>query len=296
MLSEDVLALSTDERIDGFLAGQAIFLQSYQDEWLAVQGDSRVRVNCAPADHGRFSRLVMRDQSRWLLTSKQGSKLLVQYCAPVEVSAMQLELGIDELIADDLYGKQEIADKSIDLACRWFAEQFLVRGLAEGDWLTVARFSNSASKGGFQLLGKGWRADVEQRQDRGLLIKRLTRHSRRDGAFSLLIGQFAFCDASVAAVLNSASQQALLDAALRDSASYLELWNLYNDKEWQSALRQAETLRSLRFVQCDGGEDGRENVWRLTPKSQDDYREFRQRWRDLELPSDTQFDLGTERP
>ncbi|MBN0459682.1 hypothetical protein JTM49_36795, partial [Pseudomonas aeruginosa] len=92
------------------------------------------------------------------------------------------------------------------------------------------------AKGGFQLLGKGWRADVEQRQDRGLLIKRLTRHSRRDGAFSLLIGQFAFCDASVAAVLNSASQQALLDAALRDSASYLELWNLYNDKEWQSAL------------------------------------------------------------
>lgn len=296
LLSEDVLALSTDEHINGFQAGQAILLQSYQDEWLAIQGDSRARVNCAPADHGLFSRLVMRDQSRWLLTSKQGGKLLVQYCAPVEVSAMQLELGIDELIADDLYGKQEIADKSIDLACRWFAEQFLVRGLAEGDWLTVARFSNSASKGGFQLLGKGWRADVEQRQDRGLLIKRLTRHVRRDGAFSLLIGQFEFRDASVAAVLNSASQQALLDAALRDNASYLELWNLYNDKEWQSALQQAETLRSLRFVQCEGGEDGRENVWRLTPKSQDDYREFRQRWRNLELPSDTQFDLGTERP
>ncbi|ELN4703286.1 hypothetical protein RZ740_004806, partial [Escherichia coli] len=215
---------------------------------------------------------------------------------PVEVSAMRLELGVDELIADDLYGKQEIADNSIDLACRWFVDQFLVRGLNEGDWLTVARFSNSASKGGFQLLGKGWRADVEQRQDRGLLIKRLTRQSRRDGAFSLLIGQFEFRDASVAAVLNSASQQALLDAALRDSASYLELWNLYNDKEWQSALQRAETLRSLRFVQCEGAEDGRENVWRLTPKSQDDYREFRQRWRNLELPSDTQFDLGIERP
>ncbi|GJN55079.1 DEAD/DEAH box helicase [Pseudomonas tohonis] len=296
MLSEDVLALFTDERIDGFLVGQAIFLQSYQDEWLAVQGDARIRVNCAPSDNGLFSRLVLRDQVRWLLTSTQGDKLLVQYCAPVEVSAMRLELGVDELIADDLYGKQEIADNSIDLACRWFVDQFLVRGLNEGDWLTVARFSNSASKGGFQLLGKGWRADVEQRQDRGLLIKRLTRQSRRDGAFSLLIGQFEFRDASVAAVLNSASQQALLDAALRDSASYLELWNLYNDKEWQSALQRAETLRSLRFVQCEGAEDGRENVWRLTPKSQDDYREFRQRWRNLELPSDTQFDLGIERP
>ncbi|MEA9426162.1 DEAD/DEAH box helicase [Aeromonas caviae] len=296
LLSEDVLALFTDEQIDGFQAGQVIFLQSYQDEWLAIQGDLRVRVNCAPTDHGLFSRLVIRDQSRWLLTSKQSCQLLVQYCAPVEVSTMQLELGVDELITDDLYGKQEIADKSIDLACRWFAEQFLVRGQAEGDWLTVARFSNSASKGGFQLLGNGWRADVEQRQDRGLLIKRLTRHLRRDSAFSLLIGQFEFRDASVVAVLNSGSQQAILDTALRDNASYLELWNLYNDKEWQSALQQAESLRSLRFVQCEGGEDGRENLWRLTPKSQDDYREFRQRWRNLELPSDTQFDLGTERP
>lgn len=296
MLSEDVLALTTDERIDGFQTGQAIFLQSYQDEWLVVQGDSRIRVNCALAEHDFFSRLVLRDQVRWLLTSKQGGKLLVQYCAPVEVSAMQLEMGLDELIADDLYGKQEIADKSIDLACRWFAEQFLVRGLSEGDWLTVARFSNSASKGGFQLLGKGWRADVEQGLDRGLLIKRVIRQSRRDGAFSLLVGQFEFRDASVAAVLNSASQQALLDAALRDSASYLELWNLYNDKEWQGALMKAETLRSLRVVQWEGVEDGRENVWRLTLKSQDDYREFKERWRNLELPADTQFDLGTEQP
>jgi len=296
MLSEDVLALSTDEPIDGFQTGRAIFLQNYQDEWLAVQGDSRIRVNSAPTDHGLFSRLVLCDQVRWQLTSKQNGKLLVQYCAPVEVSTMQLELGIDELIADDLYSKQEIADKSIDLACRWFAEQFLVRGLSEGDWLTVARFSNSTSRGGFQLLGKGWRADVEQGQDRELLIKRVTRHSRRGNAFSLLIGQFEFRDASVAAVLSSASQQALLDAALRDSASYLELWNLYNDKEWQSALKQAETLRSLRFVQWEGVEDGRENVWRLTPKSQDDYREFRERWRNLELPADTQVDLGTERP
>lgn len=296
MLSEDVLVLSTDERIDGLQAGQAILIQAYQDEWLAVQGDSRIKVNSAPADHGLFSRLVLRDQVRWLLTSKHNGKLLVQYCAPVEVSPMQLELGIDELIADDLYGKQEIADKNIDLACRWFAEQFLVHGLAEGDWLTIARFSNNASKGGFQLIGKGWRADVEQGQNRGLLIKRVTRHLRRDGAYSLLIGQFEFRDVSVAAVLNSASQQALLDAALRDSASYLELWNLYNDKEWQSALKVAETLRSLRFVQWEGAEDGRENVWCLTPKSQDDYREFRERWRNLELPTGTQVDLSAERP
>ncbi len=297
MLSEDVLVLSTDERIDSFQAGKAIFLQTYQDEWLAVQGDERIKVSCSANDQNLFSRLVLRDQVRWLLTSKQGStKLLVQYCAPVEVSAMQLEIGVDELIADDLFSKREITDKSIDLACRWLADQFLVSDLAEGYWLTITHFINSASKGGFQLIGKGWRADVEQQQDHGLLIKRITRQTRREGGFSLLIGQSKFRDVSVVAVLNSASQKALLDAALRDSASYLELWNLYNDKEWHGALQKAETLRSLRIFQWEGIEEGRGNIWRLTPKSQDDYREFRERWRSLELQADAQVDLGVEPP
>ncbi|MCL5042056.1 MAG: AAA domain-containing protein [Gammaproteobacteria bacterium] len=296
LLSEDVLVLSSDESTDGFQVGQAMLLQAYQDEWLAVQKDERIRVSCARADHGLFSRLVLRDQTRWLLTSKQADKLLVQYCAPVEISAMELELGVDELIVEDLYSKQEIPDQRIELACDWLAETFLVRDQAEGDWLTVARFSNSTSRGAFQLVGKGWRADVQQGADQGLLIKRITRHTRRDGAFSLLLGQFAFRDASVAAVLASPGYRAALDAALRDSASYLELWNLYNDREWQTALTQAETLRALRFVEWEGHEEGRENVWRLTPASLDDYREFRSRWRNLDLAAGTQVDLSVDRP
>ncbi|BAW26519.1 hypothetical protein [Pseudomonas putida] len=57
MLSEDVLILSTDERIDRFQIGQAIFIQAYQDEWLAVQGDERVKVSCSSADQD-LSRLL----------------------------------------------------------------------------------------------------------------------------------------------------------------------------------------------------------------------------------------------
>lgn len=295
-LSENVLILKTDEPTDGFQVGQAIDIQSYQDEWLAVQQGQQIRVSCAANDAALFGRLVLRDQTRWLLTSKQSSKLLVQYCAPVEISTMECELGVDELIAEDLYTKQEIPDNSIDLACKWLEETFIVNGLAEGEWLTVARFSNNTARGNFQLLGKGWRADVEQNTNRGLLIKRITRNSRRDGAFSLLIGRFSFIDASVAAALTSASQKAMLDAALRDSASYLELWNLYNDKEWQAALERAETLRALRFMQWESAEEGRDNIWRLMPKSQDDYREFRERWRNLELTVDSQVDLGVDPP
>lgn len=295
-LSENVLILKTNEHTDGFQVGQAIDLQFYQDEWLAVQQGQQIRVNCAANDAALFGSLVLRDQTRWLLTSKNNGKLLVQYCAPVEISTMECELGVDELIAEDLYTKQAIPNNSINLACQWLAETFLVNGLPEGEWLTVARFSNSTARGDFQLLGKGWRADVEQNTNRGLLIKRITRNSHRDGAFSLLIGRFSFIDASVAAALTNASQKAMLDAALRDSASYLELWNLYNDKEWQAALEQAETLRALRFMQWESAEEGRDNIWKLMPKSQDDYRGFRERWRNLELTADSQVDLGVDPP
>lgn len=296
LMSEDILSLKTDEATTGLRARQVITFQAYGEGWLAVQGDQCLSVRCAHADRELFSRLVMRDQVRWLLTDKADNGLQVQYCTPVEVTPMQLELGIDERIADDLFARQQIASSDIELACRWFSEKFVVSDQAEGDWLTVARFSNRTAKGGFQLLGNGWRADVERSPDRGLLIKRVTGHLSRDSGFSLLVGHFAFRDISVAAVLNSPSQQALLDAALRDSASYLELWNLYNDKEWQSELNKAETLGALRFVKCVGTEAGRENVWHLTPRSPEEYREFRKRWRALDLPARTQCDLGLELP
>ncbi|WNL42739.1 AAA domain-containing protein [Halomonas sp. PAMB 3264] len=295
LFSEDLLTLTSKEDMSRFRPGHKIQLQPYSDNWMAVQGDARVIVNCNPVDRILFERLAQRDQVQWLLTTTRKGQLLVQYCAPVEVTPMDLELGLDELIVEDLYSKREIGGNNIELACRWFESQFVVD--AEGEyWLTIAKFSNRTAKGGFQLLGKGWRADVERRDEGALLIKRVTRHKGNDSAFSLLTGDFTFVDASVAAVLSSGSQQAILDATLRDNESYLELWNLYNDKEWQNALKQAETLRSLRFVDWETFEDGRENAWRLIPRTPDDYREFRDRWTGLDLSSNTQVDIGINPP
>lgn len=296
LFSKDILILTTDEDINSLSVGQAVSLQTYQDAWLLCQDDVQVVVHCELADQELLSRLILRDQTRWLLTSTRKGQLLLQYAMPVEVSSLAFELGVDELLAEDLYDKHETKDNTIASACQWFAEVFLVKGMDEGDWLAVARFANTASKGGFRLLGKGWRADVELGLDGRRLIKRVTRHNRQDSAFSLLLGQFDFVDASVAAIIQSASQQALLEAALRDNGSYLELWKLYDEKEWQTAQKKAEDLRTLRFVACIGFEDGRDNAWRLTPKSEEHYREFRERWRELDLPSDTQVDLGVQRP
>ncbi len=295
LFAEDLLTLISREDLNGFQTGLPVHLQSYGDEWMAVQGDVHVTVGCSPADRESFERLALRDQVKWLLRTKQKGLLRVQYCMPVEISHIDLEVGVDELIVEDLFAKQEIPDKEMGQACDWFKQHFVVETGTEY-WLPIARFNNRTVKGGFQLLGQGWRADVERKNDGALLVKRVTRHVRRDSAFSLLVGQFSFMDVSVSAVLKSGSQQVLLDAALRDNASYLELWNLYNDKEWLNALKQAETLRSLKFVDCVPFEDGRENAWKLTPRTMDDYREFRERWVGLDLPSNTQVDIGASPP
>ena len=187
LFSEDLLTLTSQEELSAFRTGLAIQFQAYGDEWMAVQGDVRVTANTSPTDRVLFERLVLRDQVKWLLTAKQKGQLLVQYCAPVEVSHMGLEIGVDELIVEDLYAKQEIPGKDISQACDWLAQHFVVEADAEY-WLPIARFNNRAAKGGFQLLGHGWRADVERKDDGALLVKRVTRHVRRDSAFSFLVG------------------------------------------------------------------------------------------------------------
>lgn len=294
----DVLSLSTTEETQSLRVNEAITVQRYQDDWLVVQGDERIVVTCNPSQSTLFGPLASRDQVRWMLAVCKKNQLQVQYCAPADVSAMNLEFRVDGLIADSLYTHQEIGQNDVEQACQWMQEQFVVKGALEGYWLALSRFNNTAAKtkGSFQVLGMGWRADIERTADGALLVKRVARHVRRSDSFSLLVGDFAFRDASVAAQLNSPAQQALLNAMLRDSAGYLELWNLYNDKEWQRALQQAQTLKALRFVRYESFQNGRENAWRLWPKSLEAYQLFCERHKGLDLSRDTQFDLGDAPP
>lgn len=292
----DVLSLSTTEDAQGLRVNEAFTVQRYQDDWLVVQGDERIAVTCNPSQSTLFGPLALRDQVRWMLAACKKNQLQVQYCAPADVSAMNLEFRVDGLIADSLYTHQEIAQNDVEQACQWMQEQFVVKGALEGDWLALSRFNNTAAKGSFQVLGMGWRADIERTADGALLVKRVARHVWRNDSFSLLVGDFAFCDASVAAQLNSPAQQAVLNATLRDNAGYLELWSLYNDKEWQRALQQAQDLKALRFIRYEGFQNGRENAWRLWPKSQEAFQDFCKRHKALDLPRDTQFDLGEVPP
>lgn len=302
----DVINLISEEDPSGLQENHSVQLMAYNGEWLLQQVDTRVAVSCIK-DTRLLESLVQRDQTRWMLAQtqkqKQKNTLQLQYLAPVEITRLDLQLGVDGLISDDLFTKNEIRENSIEQACKWLNEHFVVvshnpsgSGNTEERWLTISRFSNSGSGNGFQLLGKGWRADVEDEQDGRYLIKRITRHPRRDSAFSLLIGTFSFADVSATAALQSATHRAMLSAALRDNGSYLELWNLYNDKEWAIALKRAETLKALRFTHSEAFEDGRTNRWRIWPTSAEAYKEYRERWSSLDIQKSEQVDLSFQSP
>ena len=308
--SHDLINLKSDEDLTSLNVNQAVELIEYNGDWLLQQGAECLAVTCSKLDRPLFATLVNRDQTQWMLAQKQNKTLQLQYLAPVEMTNLDIELGIDGLVSDDLFTKNEIPENTIELACDWVAENFVTIFNNTGNkqenneknqqnWLTISRFSNSSfdsTGNGFQLLGNGWRADVEAERGGRYLIKRITRHSRRDGSFSLLVGSFTFTDASSAAVLQSATHKASLEAALRDNGSYLELWNLYNDKEWAGALKQAETLKALRFSHTEAFEDGRVNCWKIWPKSEEAYQEFRNRWKSLEIVKGSQVDLSIEAP
>jgi hypothetical protein len=301
----DLINLEASEDISSLQESQPVQLQTYGDGWLLKQGAEIIPVYSTKQDKSLLTSLVLRDQTQWLLAQIQtnNNRIQLQYVAPAEVQKLDLQLGVDGLISDDLFTKNEISENNIEQACQWLNEHFVVTTtVATGNvpekqhWLTISRFSNQADSNTFQLLGKGWRADVEQQKDGKYLIKRITRHRRQDSAFSLLIGEFSFADVSVTAAINSAVYQAQLQAALRDNGSYLELWNLYNDKEWQNELKRAETLKTLRFTHAESFEDGRINRWRIWPKSTEAYREFRERWNHLNLDRNQQVDLSNQPP
>ena len=301
----DIINLEASEDISGLQENQPVHLQTDREGWLLQQGTEIIPVSCNKQDKHLLASLVLRDQTRWLLAQAQtnNNRIQLQYLAPAEVQKIDLQLGVDGLISDDLFTKNEIRENSIEQACQWLHEHFVMTSAVatsnvseEQHWLTITRFSNQTTSNGFQLLGKGWRADVEKQKDDKYLIRRITRHRRQDSAFSLLIGEFSFADASVTAAMNSAVYQAQLQAALRDNGSYLELWNLYNEKEWENALKQAETLKALRFTHAEPIEDGRINRWRIWPKSADVYKEFRERWNNLDIDRNQQVDLSHQPP
>lgn len=132
--AHDLINLKSDEDLTSLNANQAVEFIEYNGEWLLQQGDQRLAVTCSKLDRPLFTTLVNRDQTQWMLAQVQKKTLQLQYLAPVEMTNLDIELGIDGLVSDDLFTKNEIHENTIELACDWIAEHF------------VTNFSNTDNK------------------------------------------------------------------------------------------------------------------------------------------------------
>ncbi|CCK76658.1 conserved hypothetical protein [Oleispira antarctica RB-8] len=298
--SDQLITLTSDEDLTTLNSNSVITLQRYNDEFLLVQGHIKVLVNCSSKELGLVTAMVDSIHTLWMLSHISNKQIHLLHVDPRGIKTSDLQLGTDQLITDDLYNKNEIPENSMEMACQWLNDTFILNIIQsngeEKEYLTIARFSNSKVDSGFQLLGKGWRADIVKDKDQRFLVRRITQHRQKEIPFSLLTGHFLFTDESVAAQLTSAVHQAELKAAIGDGAGYLELWNLYNEKEWENALAKASTLKVLKFISCEPFEDGQKNRWAIYPADLEGYLEFKQRWNDLELDKNTQVDLSVTPP
>jgi len=290
LLSSGLVQFTCDDLSAGWQNGDPVLVQAHGVDYLIRQGDS-VCVGTVGGNQNRTALQVQSGLTLWVLRNHHDKVLQLQSLDLVEQIQLDMAIYVDEAIAEQLASKGEIPVPEVQAAVVWLNDHFIaVDGTPAMDLGTVflGRFDNT-SEDGFVLFGAGWRGTVK-RDTGALKLMSVTRLRTSSGRLAMAVGRIAFQDASVAVRLQSTEQRALLDAALRDNGSYLRLWQEYGALEWEQARDCARELGSLRFKEANLIE-GELWAWFLKVDAEQ-LKEFRKRWKSLELSDTTQVELG----
>ena len=292
LLSVDLIALNSVEGTHELQAGEEVQFFWDMDQWFVRQGDI-VKPVLVSQESVMFEGLAGRHETIWLLRKKSAKQLWVQFLSPIERLALDIEIGVDSLVVEDLSRHSEIPQADMILACDWLAKEFFIDGPVVK--LVITRFTNSGD-GEFQILGRRWRADVLRNKDGSYCLRRVARRTLRPDRTDVLEGGCRFVDVSVASQMQDPTQRAMLDATLDNNTTYLELWKLYNDLSWRRAQGAASKLGALPYISCEGFELSGGNAWRLKPKNQEAFQAFKELWQQLGLSESDQVELSEVEP
>ena len=290
LLSSELTQFTCDNLGADWQVGETVSVQADGNDYLLRQGETI----CVGKVAGRQDRTILQVQrglTLWVLRHRHGDVLQLQSLDLVEQIQLDMEISVDEAIAEQLTSRGEISAPDIPTAVNWLKEQFISAEKepnSEIDRVFLGRFDN-ASDESFVLFGAGWRGNIKR--NAGVLkLMSVTRLKGATARVAMAVGNISFQDAGVAVRLQSTEQRALLDAALRDNGSYLRLWQEYGALEWEQARDCARELGSLRFKSAELIE-GEQWAWRLKIDA-DHLRDFRKRWKALGLANTTQVELG----
>ncbi|WP_018633620.1 DEAD/DEAH box helicase [Neomegalonema perideroedes] len=274
-LSRELARFSCESPPQGWRKGEPVQVAPQDGRYLIRQGD----LLCvgAPVERPEQIRLQAHgDSTLWSLADRRGDVLLLQTLSLVEEMALDLTIAVEEAVVEHLRDKQEIAQATPERALIWLKAQFVME-VGEKNRVLIDGFED-ASTDSFKMMGAKWQA-VIRREAGALRLKRVSRLREPRGRPAAILGAIRFQDASVAAVLQSPDQVALLDAALRGDGGYLQSWRRYGELEWSKARRRAETLGALPFTRGERPEEDREGAWFLRVEAAA-LQDFRRRWRE----------------
>jgi hypothetical protein len=220
----------------------------------------------------------------WCLIDTKGDMVRLRALRCRAPLSLDLEVGVDDRLVDQLHKQRRIAEPTADAACVWLREELL---LARAPGLDGTRALARADGTGthLMLVGRRHEADLRERDGRWL-IARLTPARQSDTELTLLHGELAIVDAGVAAALRSPAQRQLFREYLDAHGDYVELWRRYDAIEWGKATQAGIKLEILRYTKREP--DGEEQLrWRYQVDPEQ-ARAFIERWealsRDSKLP------------
>jgi hypothetical protein len=193
---------------------------------------------------------------------------------------------VDDATREEARRVMQVGGTATEVA-HWLTEQLLL-GPGPGNDPAVRRAVVSAGAGVGAMRVYGPRVSVDLASRDGVLsVERMVRgtvHTRDTSR--LLVAPMSFVDASVSGAL-AASTRAALDAAVRSSGSYLDMWRHYTDVERDQMSARAGEFGAVPYSRCerDGGQ------WRLAlvpSERQDDPFDG--------LEGDACFELSAARP
>ena len=269
--------------------GEAKVWMDDSGTWLAQDG-TLVQVRTETRD---VELLLQRKELPWLLVRQRGEHLYLQCAEATDWLPLDegLEIGVDEKIADQLARAGAIDRLDVGLAVEWCSKCFVL----EGSPHRIAALRNADSSAQhWQILGIGWRADLQREKTGKLIVNRLVRSAGRPDAWSLIEGEIRFVNQSAISLLLSEGQQAQLRQVVQTHGDYVRLWRRYSEQEWQRSLRQAAELGVISYSKCEeASQEG--GVWRFW-SAPDAVEKFHTAWQALESDGALALEVSNLRP
>lgn len=231
-----------------------ILMRHGQDAW-AIKGIESKEQN-------KLVEIIERNLPRlcWITAIKpnhdQPEKIYLQiheFPSGLYLPKEKLEIGIDEKIIDDIRDRHIRRADPIDKIIDWLSKKILLPSLnnEQGKRALLQDNYQKNFQNSFRIWGNGIVINIRGTPDDKFLIDRIEKATQPQNISQqrpviLLEADICFCDASIAGSVRG-QIQIQLDYIVKTPASYLALWQQYNEIEQKIIYSKAQEFGWLRY-------------------------------------------------